>query len=184
MKQCVVIVLLISGLCTVFSCLSHQYHFVNIQKSWTEAQSYCRENHTDLATIDDPEEMMALKEAVDSGFDGEAWIGLYDDRDNWQWSLVDNGSYSVGATEFSNWRHGQPNNHDSREHCVRMSHAGTWSDVLCEADCVSICYDGLYMLLHKQRDCDAKSSATRHRALGNLYFCTTYTTWCPYTSVH
>ncbi|KAJ8362157.1 hypothetical protein AAFF_G00391050, partial [Aldrovandia affinis] len=122
---------------------SHQYHFVNIQKSWTEAQSYCRENYIDLATIDDPEEMMALKEAVDSGFDGEAWIGLYDDRDNWQWSLVDNASYSEGATEFSNWRHGQPNNHDSREHCVRMSHAGTWSDSVCETDYVSICYDGL-----------------------------------------
>ncbi|KAJ8358227.1 hypothetical protein AAFF_G00021510 [Aldrovandia affinis] len=142
MEQCVVIVLLISRLCTLCSCLSHQYHFVNIQKSWTEAQTYCRENHTDLATIDDTEEMKALMEAVDTDFNGEAWIGLYDDRDNWQWSLVDSGFYSEGATEFRNWRNDQPDNYESREHCVIVNGMGTWLDVPCDRAFKSICYDG------------------------------------------
>ncbi|KAJ8366533.1 hypothetical protein AAFF_G00350870 [Aldrovandia affinis] len=144
MEQRAVIILLISGLCTLCSCLSHQYHFVNAQKSWTEAQSYCRENHTDLATIDDPEEMKALMEAVDSGFNGDAWIGLYDDRDNWQWSLVDSGFYSEGETEFRNWYGSDPNNHMSREHCVGMFNNGQWADFTCDegSQLPSICYNG------------------------------------------
>ncbi|KAJ8357973.1 hypothetical protein AAFF_G00047790, partial [Aldrovandia affinis] len=86
----------------------------------------------------------ALKEAVDSGFNGEAWIGLYDDRDSWQWSLVDSGFYSEGETEFRNWRNGQPDNLDSREHCARMNGIGmgTWSDLPCDRAFKSICYDG------------------------------------------
>ncbi|KAJ8403551.1 hypothetical protein AAFF_G00348770 [Aldrovandia affinis] len=140
MEQRAIIVLLISGLCTLCSCFSHQ--FVNIQKSWTEAQSYCRENHTDLATIDDPEEMKALMEAVDSDFNGDAWIGLYDDRDSWQWSLVDSGFYSEGETEFRNWKRSQPDNQDSREHCVNMINNGKWNDCPCDKPLYFICYDG------------------------------------------
>ncbi|KAG9330998.1 hypothetical protein JZ751_021287 [Albula glossodonta] len=107
------------GLCTLCSCLYHQYHFVNIEKSWTEAQSYCRENYIDLATIDNQEEMEALMGVVGSGYEGEAWIGLYDDRDSWQWSLADRGFYSEGQTEFRNWASVEPNNDGGKQHCWR-----------------------------------------------------------------
>ncbi|KAG9331696.1 hypothetical protein JZ751_018400 [Albula glossodonta] len=106
MKQSVFVLLLISGLCTLCSCLSRQYHFVNIEKSWTEAQSYCRENYADLATIDNQEEMEALMGVVNSSYNEDAWIGLYDDRDGWQWSLADRDFYSEGETEFRNWARG------------------------------------------------------------------------------
>ncbi|KAJ8386372.1 hypothetical protein AAFF_G00170770 [Aldrovandia affinis] len=139
MEQGVVIVLLISGLCTLCSCLSRQYHFVNIEKSWTEAQSYCRQNYVDLATIDGPEEMQALLETVD-GRRHYAWIGLYDDRESWQWTLTNSSFYSEGETEFRNWKVGEP---DKTGGCVTMDSEGTWTDVSCHISPGNpfVCYD-------------------------------------------
>ncbi|KAI1901236.1 hypothetical protein AGOR_G00032220 [Albula goreensis] len=145
MKQKVFIILLVSGLCTLCSCLSRQYHFVNIEKSWTEAQSYCRKNYNDLATIENQEEMEALVGVVGSGFKGEAWIGLYDDRDSWQWSLAERGFYSEGQTEFRNWASREPNNYNGSEHCVEMYTTGLWNDCCCDDEFNRrpfICYDG------------------------------------------
>ncbi|XP_016403792.1 macrophage mannose receptor 1-like [Sinocyclocheilus rhinocerous] len=69
---------------------SHQYHFVNESKTWTEAQRYCRQNYTDLATIDNMEEMNRLINTVNESYNDSAWIGLYDDVNSWRWSLEDN----------------------------------------------------------------------------------------------
>ncbi|KAI1901257.1 hypothetical protein AGOR_G00032460 [Albula goreensis] len=153
MKQSVFVLLLISGLCTLCSCLSHQYHFVNIEKSWTEAQSYCRENYNDLATIDNQEEMEALMGVVGSGCNESVWIGLYHDRDSWLWSLADRDFYSEGQTEFRNWDSGQPNNNKSIEHCVAMRPNGKWDDASCDRKGPFICYNDSaqrYILIKKQ----------------------------------
>ncbi|XP_043101220.1 macrophage mannose receptor 1-like [Puntigrus tetrazona] len=53
------------------------YRFVLIQdpKTWTEAQSYCREIYVDLATVQSDEDRAKLKEAAnDENFQSFAWI--------------------------------------------------------------------------------------------------------------
>ncbi|XP_046899892.1 putative C-type lectin domain family 20 member A isoform X2 [Hypomesus transpacificus] len=98
-------------LCTLSSCLPRQYHLVNEPKTWTEAQRYCREKYTDLATIDNMEDMNRVYGAS-SGYTGKFWIGLYGDINTWSWSQGRSPFYREGETVFTNWADGQPNNNN------------------------------------------------------------------------
>uniref|UniRef100_A0A8C9V9L1 C-type lectin domain-containing protein n=1 Tax=Scleropages formosus TaxID=113540 RepID=A0A8C9V9L1_SCLFO len=121
-----------------------EIYFVNMNKSWNEAQSYCREKYTDLVTIDNPEEMNRVINRVNlTGYTGPAWIGLEKGNSwNWQWSLEERLLYSDGQTGFSNWDSGQPNNYQGKEHCVQMCSSGKWKDISCENTFSFVCYNG------------------------------------------
>ncbi|XP_050949050.1 macrophage mannose receptor 1-like isoform X4 [Labeo rohita] len=119
---------------------SHQYHFVNESKTWTEAQRYCRQNYTDLATIDNMEEMNRLINTVNGSYSGSAWIGLYDDVNSWRWSLEDNDFYQEGERDFRNWYH-EPDNNGGNELCVYMNYYGKWYDISCDHTLSFVCYD-------------------------------------------
>uniref|UniRef100_A0A4W6G543 C-type lectin domain-containing protein n=1 Tax=Lates calcarifer TaxID=8187 RepID=A0A4W6G543_LATCA len=92
-------------LCAVSSLPAHQYHLVYELKTMTEAQSYCRENYTDLATIDNMEDIMELLPSRQ-----DIWIGLF--RDSWKWSDGSNSS-------FRYWITGEPN--EGTENCVLLN---------------------------------------------------------------
>ncbi|XP_067280782.1 macrophage mannose receptor 1 [Pseudorasbora parva] len=127
--------------CHSASALSHQYHFVNESKTWTEAQRYCRQNYTDLATIDNMEEMNSLMNTVNGSYNGSAWIGQYDDVNSWRWSLENNDFYQEGERDFRNWYH-KPDNYGGKELCVYMDYYGKWYDISCDNTLSFICYDG------------------------------------------
>ncbi|KAL1253177.1 hypothetical protein QQF64_017870 [Cirrhinus molitorella] len=120
---------------------SRQYHFVSQNKTWTEAQRYCRETYTDLATIDNMEEMNRLINTVNGSYSGSAWIGLYDDMNSWRWSLEDNDFYQEGERDFRNWQH-EPRNNGGNELCVFMNGDGNWFDISCDSYYLFVCYDG------------------------------------------
>uniref|UniRef100_A0A3B3SGW7 C-type lectin domain-containing protein n=1 Tax=Paramormyrops kingsleyae TaxID=1676925 RepID=A0A3B3SGW7_9TELE len=133
--------LLISEFHSHCSCLSHQYHFVNINLTWTDAQTYCRENYTDLATIDNMEEMKRLTESVGSDYTGEAWIGLKNGTSwRWQWSSGE------GGTGYTNWDTGAKYNQNSGNYCVGMKDTSDWNNIPCSYQSKTgyfICYTDL-----------------------------------------
>ncbi|XP_062283485.1 macrophage mannose receptor 1-like [Scomber scombrus] len=107
-----------------------------------EAQSYCRDKYTDLATIDDEEDVKTLTDMMDLNKmvldeDGQAtvWIGLYDDKqlNSWRWSDRD------AEVEFTNWKEGEPNNYMSVEHCTEMYNTGKWNDERCDRTLRAVC---------------------------------------------
>ncbi len=121
------------------SASSRQYHFVNESKTWTEAQRYCRQNYTDLATIENTIENRLIN-TVNGSYNGSAWIGLYDDVNSWRWSLEDNDFYQEGQRDFRNWYH-QPDNR-ANELCVFMDPNGNWFDNSCDSYNAFVCYNG------------------------------------------
>ncbi|XP_028438474.1 macrophage mannose receptor 1 [Perca flavescens] len=98
--------------------------------TWTEAQSYCRAHHTDLASVRNMTENQKVQAA--GGYYNLVWIGLF--RDSWKWS---DGSTS----SFSFWKNGQPDN-NGNETCVAadFSQSGAWEDWSCDMERAFICY--------------------------------------------
>ncbi|XP_047450113.1 macrophage mannose receptor 1-like [Mugil cephalus] len=81
--------LIVMGQCYFISCQLYQYHYIEDTKTWTEAQEYCREHYTDLATVSNMTDMKRLLEES-TGRKTEAWIGLNNRTDvnrTWHWSL-------------------------------------------------------------------------------------------------
>ncbi|XP_049436248.1 macrophage mannose receptor 1-like [Epinephelus fuscoguttatus] len=132
-----VLLLITAGLCAVSSHAERQYHFVYEWKNWTEAQSYCRENYTDLATVDNMEDVTTLNNTADTST--LAYIGLYRGTYSWKWSLSDTSFYKHGETEFRRWRAGEPSNIDSAAHCTAMDEDGLWNDTHCSNRLKVVC---------------------------------------------
>ncbi|XP_058866890.1 macrophage mannose receptor 1-like isoform X2 [Acipenser ruthenus] len=125
MEKLVLLMLLLAGICAVASGHFRKYHFVEDKKSWFDAQSYCREKHTDLATIESQEETEKVLN-ISAAFT-DAWIGLYYDKENWQWSNGDNVSYY-------NWT--------SSLNCTSIDSSGKWVDSYCHTNSYYfICYN-------------------------------------------
>ncbi|XP_064202003.1 macrophage mannose receptor 1-like [Anguilla rostrata] len=136
MKQSVFAFLLLSGLCALRYGHSQQYHFEETPKLWTEAQSFCRENYTDLVTIDNQTDAQGILKQARSGHT-DAWIGLHR---RWRWSLADRGLYPAKKI-FLNWAAGQPNNVKGNENCATMRKDGRFLDWSCDQLFYFICYN-------------------------------------------
>uniref|UniRef100_A0AAY5KNR7 C-type lectin domain-containing protein n=1 Tax=Esox lucius TaxID=8010 RepID=A0AAY5KNR7_ESOLU len=182
----------LAGNCSSTTSLPYEYQFVDKNMTWTEAQSYCRNNYTDLATIDNTEDMYRLMKSVNGGFTNGAWIGLKEGErmGTWQWSDQSNCS-------FRNWNIGQPDNQGGDQTCVVtwMNVTGPWDDMKCNAtgmnkvilitekktwtDALNYCrenHDDLVSVLseevQKGVEFMAKKASTPHVWLGLRYTCT------------
>uniref|UniRef100_A0A096LUV0 C-type lectin domain-containing protein n=1 Tax=Poecilia formosa TaxID=48698 RepID=A0A096LUV0_POEFO len=130
----------------LMDCQLYQYHYVNEEKTWTEAQQYCREKHTDLVTVTNMKDMKRLIN-ISAGDQSEAWIGLYDQTNtqrSWHWSLP--------GVEFNesekNWATGEPNGDQS---CAIIWKDGSnflkWGDLSCNEKQNFLCYNGEKILI-------------------------------------
>ncbi|XP_036436887.1 macrophage mannose receptor 1-like [Colossoma macropomum] len=150
------ICLLSSALCRLSACAPHHYHFINEMKSWTEAQCYCRETYTDLATVHSMDEMKELNETLkNSSFPRPSvWIGLQRGvTKKWMWSRADTEFYKQGETEFRKWLSGRPGDSSSTDlDCAaRYSSDGLWRDENCNQSHSFVCYDGVTDSYHNSQ---------------------------------
>ncbi|KAK7171257.1 hypothetical protein R3I94_001257 [Phoxinus phoxinus] len=54
---------------------------IRMSKTWLDAQTYCREHYTDLATVRSRDDNNKIASLI---YKDDCWIGLY--RDSWKWS--------------------------------------------------------------------------------------------------
>ncbi|XP_051988517.1 macrophage mannose receptor 1-like isoform X1 [Xyrauchen texanus] len=138
MEQKAFITFILSAVFSSSSCVARQYHFVNQNLSWTEAQRYCRENYTDLATINNKNDIEDLLKSVNDGQIQQVWIGLQKtDSYKWKWSLGDPAFYTGNNSQYRNWKPGQPNGDGD---CSNMN-PGQWNDYGCNNNLPFICYN-------------------------------------------
>ncbi|KAL6468207.1 hypothetical protein MHYP_G00238840 [Metynnis hypsauchen] len=102
--------------------------------TWLEAQSYCRENYTDLATVDNMEDMKQLMAAIDPMYVGDLWIGLNKAPPRrWGWS-------SGEIPQYMNWRSSEPDNGDIDGLCAAKYQFSGWIDAQCTDVFDFVCY--------------------------------------------
>lgn len=122
-------------------CEYFEYHYINLPKSWSDARQYCRDHYTDLATIENVQDVYRITVSMN-----QVWIGLSDDPASWRgtmtadsnsWKWSAKGTTSPGG--YQNWKHGEPNNSGLSRWCVAVNSAGWW-DVGCTASLKFLCY--------------------------------------------
>uniref|UniRef100_A0A3B5KCN9 C-type lectin domain-containing protein n=1 Tax=Takifugu rubripes TaxID=31033 RepID=A0A3B5KCN9_TAKRU len=122
---------------TLCTHVHQEYVLVSKNMMWGAARAYCRENHTDLATIESLKDMKMLASiAAARSITGLIWIGLKKyELKSWMWSSGD----TPGLTGYTNW----PNNdgHCTLFNAVEM----TWWDRSCK--------DHYYFFCQRYRTC-------------------------------
>ncbi|KAL3056021.1 hypothetical protein OYC64_018680 [Pagothenia borchgrevinki] len=129
-------VLILMGQCSFFTCHLYEYHFIQEEKTWDKAQSYCRENFTDLATVSN---MRDVERLTNPSQTKGAWIGLHSlpgTERSWHWSLP-GVEFKESETE---WDTGQPGNGATEENCVAIKEQ-KWHDFPCTNELGFICYN-------------------------------------------
>ncbi|KAK7944897.1 hypothetical protein WMY93_000625 [Mugilogobius chulae] len=95
------------------------YLYIDLHKTWHDAQKYCRENYLDLAILHNMEDIQLLSRpaAFSSAY---AWTGLSDEEANWSKPWGAPTTRGTGAR--------------------RMSSAGIWRDVNCNDNMLTVCF--------------------------------------------
>ncbi|XP_073705443.1 macrophage mannose receptor 1-like [Garra rufa] len=112
-----------------FVCFSDSTGFIITESAmtWRDAQSYCRQHHTDLASISSPEQQNLIPNEL------SLWIGLL--LDSWAWANQWN-------HYFRYWAADQPSMISGSGNCVDMSttDSGKWANKFCDVQQPFICY--------------------------------------------
>ncbi|XP_017306813.1 macrophage mannose receptor 1 [Ictalurus punctatus] len=143
MKQRLFVLLFLTGFVPCLESVNSQYFLILEEKTWTDAQAYCRANYDDLATIAGWSDLDKIKaEAQAHKFISYAWIGLYTNTSAWRWSL---GNQSLGNmtdwyTYPPNSEYNEPNNANGHEECCAFNPLG-WFDRSCGEQFGFVCFD-------------------------------------------
>ncbi|CAL8339780.1 C-type mannose receptor 2-like isoform X1 [Gadus morhua] len=137
----VLICLLFSGVCFTSAGLN-KYVLVEEDKTWYEAQEYCRSRIGDLATVTNMEDLNLLSNMTAGA---ESWIGLNDFNrktmdlypNSWRWS-----NQTRSRSGYMNFVSDQPDYWLGKEECVTTGTNGTWNDDRCSTLYPFVCFSG------------------------------------------
>ncbi|XP_047659851.1 C-type lectin-like [Tachysurus fulvidraco] len=105
---------------------NQRYIFISTRMTWLEAQAYCRQHHTDLASS-----RVATEDSFIKGLTSDwTWFGLF--RDSWKWT---------DQTNFSTitWMTGKPDNALGNENCGYINNSQA-ADARCSDIMPFFCY--------------------------------------------
>ncbi|XP_058873497.1 macrophage mannose receptor 1-like isoform X2 [Acipenser ruthenus] len=114
---------------TETSNITERYTLISTLKTWSDAQQYCRQYHTDLVSIKSASENEDIKKKAPAS---PFWIGLFNNP--WKWADEENST-------FQNWNIFEPAGGYAK--CVLMysPNQGKWDDWPCDDWKYFVCYD-------------------------------------------
>ncbi|XP_030249095.1 macrophage mannose receptor 1-like isoform X2 [Sparus aurata] len=123
MDETVFVLLVLTGFCIPSASSLNVYYFVDKNMTWSDAQDYCIDHHTNLAEILNKENLTTMMNTAAGGYKYKAWIGL-SRMMFFRW--VDGKKIT-----FTNWETGEPHIVNTMEVCVVMTKDGYWRDNRC-----------------------------------------------------
>uniref|UniRef100_A0A8B9H9D4 C-type lectin domain-containing protein n=1 Tax=Astyanax mexicanus TaxID=7994 RepID=A0A8B9H9D4_ASTMX len=107
---------------------SSRWILLQTELTWKEAQTLCRKNYTDLASIRNAQDELQIAPIVQNMY--YVWIGLF--SDDWEWS-------DLSKTTFRYWADSEPGSTDKCA-AVAVSDLGRWYDQDCYLTQSFVCY--------------------------------------------
>ncbi|XP_065148394.1 C-type mannose receptor 2-like [Paramisgurnus dabryanus] len=108
---------------------------------WRDAQIFCRQHHTDLASVRNQNEGEQIQKIINNS-QISVWIGLF--SDSWEWS--DNSD-----SGFRYWKSVEPNAGGTEPMCteVRINNEGQWNDAGCGHSQTFVCHEDNLVLINQ-----------------------------------
>ncbi|GLD64720.1 putative C-type lectin domain family 20 member A [Lates japonicus] len=128
-----------------FFCYDDKVILINQSKTWVEALYYCRENHYDLVSITNLEQVLS-KRAKEKANTSLVWLGLLlwvsGSGDTWRWSNESNVSFRYWDLEFFK---------DERNKICAMTVLDRWSSDECDEEKPFFCDDDEVILINESK---------------------------------
>ncbi|XP_036002842.1 C-type mannose receptor 2-like [Fundulus heteroclitus] len=123
---------------------SEKFYLIKQNKTWFEAQSYCREHHTDLLSGLDQLQGERLKNVLSSTGEKYVYMGLM--RDTWRWSDGSSFSFRHWNIEFNDERY-------NSGQCATtvFDDEGRWKNENCADRKPFICYGEKLILIKENK---------------------------------